>query len=64
MLYIKQHNFAQMPANSLIVFKFNTLFCFFRNAPAAYRGSQARGLIGAAAAGLQHSHSNARSLTY
>ena len=27
----------------------------------AYGGSQARGLIGAAAAGLHHSHSNARS---
>ena len=27
----------------------------------AYGGSQARGLIGAVAAGLHHSHSNARS---
>ena len=33
----------------------------FRAAPAAYRGSQARGLIRATAAGLRRSHSNARS---
>ena len=37
-------------------------FCFFRAAPpVAYGGSQARGLIGALAIGLRHSHSNARS---
>ena len=30
----------------------------FRAAPAAYKGSQARGLIGAAAASLYHSQSN------
>ena len=35
-------------------------FCF-RAAPAAYEGSQAREPIGAAAASLHHSHSNARS---
>ena len=35
------------------------LFFFFsRAAPAAYGGSQARGLIGAVAAGLHQSHSN------
>ena len=34
---------------------------FFRAAPEAYGGSQARGLIGAVAAGLCHSHSNTRS---
>ena len=34
---------------------------FFRAAPLACGGSQARGLIGAAAAGLCHCHSNARS---
>ena len=33
-------------------------FCLFRAAPAAYGGSQARGLIGAVAAGLRQSHSN------
>ena len=36
-------------------------FCLFRATPAAYGGSQARGLIGAVAAGLHHSHSNAGS---
>ena len=37
-------------------------FCFlFRAAPAAYGGFQARGQMGAAAAGLHHSHNNARS---
>ena len=34
------------------------LFFFFRAAPAAYGSSQAEDLIGAAAAGLHHSHSN------
>ena len=33
----------------------------FKAAPRACGGSQARGLIGAAAAGLHHSHSNAKS---
>ena len=33
----------------------------FRAAPMAYEGSQARGRIGAAAAGLRHSHSHTRS---
>ena len=37
------------------------IFCLFRAALEAYEGSQARGLIGAVAAGLRHSHSNARS---
>ena len=43
---------------------FFVLFCFAllsRAALAAYGGSQAKGPIGAAAAGLHHSHSNARS---
>ena len=33
-------------------------FVFSRAAPGAYGGSQARGLIGAVAAGLHHGHSN------
>ena len=41
------------------------LFFFFfgllRAAPTAYGSSQAKGQIGAAVAGLHHSHSNARS---
>ena len=36
-------------------------FCLFRATPAAYGGSQARGLIGAIAAGRHHSHRNTRS---
>ena len=36
-------------------------FCLSRAAPAAYGGSQARGLIGAVATGLGHSHDSARS---
>ena len=41
--------------------KLINLFCCFRAAPLAYGGSQARGQIGAAAARLHQSHSNARS---
>ena len=40
---------------------FFSVFCLFRAAPAACGGSQARGPIGAAAAGLHHSHSHAGS---
>ena len=36
-------------------------FCLFRATPAAYEGSQARGLIRAVAASLHHSHSHTRS---
>ena len=36
-------------------------FLFFKAAPRAHGGSQARGLIGATATGLHHSHSNTRS---
>ena len=39
----------------------SSLLLLFRAAPAAYGGSQARAQIGAVAAGLHHSHSNARS---
>ena len=35
--------------------------CLFRAASAAYGGSQARGLMGAVASSLHHSHSNAGS---
>ena len=37
--------------------------CFFRAAPVAYRSSQAKGQIRAAAASLRHSNSNTQSLT-
>ena len=46
---------------SLAIFFFFVFFAFSRAAPVAYGGSQARGLIGAVAAGLCQSHSNARS---
>ena len=45
----------------IYIFFFFVFLSFFRAAPAAYGGSQARGLIGAVVAGLRHSHSNARS---
>ena len=47
------------PGNSFFSFFF--FFFLFRAAPTAYGGSQARGPIGAIAASLCHSHSNARS---
>ena len=37
---------------------FPSSFCLFLATPMAYGGSQARGRIGATAAGLPHSHSN------
>ena len=40
---------------------FGLLSFFFRAIPVAYGGSQAKGQIGATAASLHHSHSNARS---
>ena len=43
---------------SLFFFSF-FVFCLFRATPAAYEGSQARGRIGAVAASLHHSQSNA-----
>ena len=47
---------------STYLFIYFLSFCLFRAAPTAYGGSQARGLIGAAAAGLyHHHHSNTRS---
>ena len=44
-----------------VFFFFFCLFAFSRAAPVAYGGSQARDPIGAVAASLRHSHSNARS---
>ena len=46
----------------LFIYLFKFIFsCLFRTVPMAYGGSQARGPIGAVAAGLRHSHSHARS---
>ena len=52
------NNFSQMMAY-LFIFYFYFYFLLFRAVPVAYGGSQARGQIGATAAGLCHSHSNA-----
>ena len=56
----KDAQFCQLCLN----FYLKNFFCvcaFFRDVPEAYESSQARGLIGAAAAGLYHSHSYAGS---
>ena len=45
----------------LFVCLFVCLFCLFRATHEAYGGSQAKGQIGAVAASLCHSHSNAGS---
>ena len=41
--------------------EFYLFICLFRASPTAYGSSQARGRIGATAAGLRQSHSSARS---
>ena len=41
-------------------FWFFLIFCLLRAAPAAYGGSQARGLTGAAAASHGHSHTRSK----
>ena len=46
---------------SLFLPFFLFFLCLFRATPMAHGSSQARGPIGATAAGLHHSHSNARS---
>ena len=53
-------SFSCVISNFFLSFFFLTFF-FLMAAPAAYGSSQARGGIGAAAASLHHSHSNARS---
>ena len=45
-------------------YRLHFFFDFSRVAPAAYGGSQARGLIGAVAAGLRHNHSKVGSELY
>ena len=46
---------------SILCILFLFIFCFFRASLTAYGNSQARGSIGATAAGLHLSHSNAES---
>ena len=58
-----------MPSYVWTFFFWNSLYIFcefllFRAAPIAYGDSQAMSLIGATAAGLNHSHSSAGSLTH
>ena len=60
LVYIKQILIVII-SKSVEVCHFILFFCLFEAAPMAYGGSQARGLIGAVAAGLRHSHSNTRS---
>ena len=45
--------------DSFLFFFWSFVFCPFRAIATAYEGSQARGRIGATAAGLHYSHSNA-----
>ena len=54
-------SFPRLQANSNNKLAFFFSFMLLRAAFAAYGGSQARGQVGATAAGLCHSHSNARS---
>ena len=46
-----------------IIIIITIIILLFRATPAAYGSSQARGLIGVAAASLHHSHSHTRSET-
>ena len=56
------HILALLASGKLVMFKCSfSIFIFFRSTPTAYGGSQARGGIGATAASLYHSHSNAGS---
>ena len=59
--YSTLSQFAYTMKSFYYLFIYFCLFFFSRAAPAAYDGSQARGLMGAVAAGLHHSHSNAGS---
>ena len=52
---------AFFESDFMIYFLFYLFVLLFRAVPAAYGGSKARGQIGAAGAGLHHSHSNAGS---
>ena len=51
-------NFKESCHHFYLCITFFFFFCIFRAASMAYGCSQARGQIGAVAAGLHHSHSN------
>ena len=53
-----QHASTPVHCDALGFFFFFFFFPFFRATPTAYGSSQARGQLGATAAGLHHSHSN------
>ena len=55
------HAFPHLQQMLIYLFIYLFIFVFSRAAPEAYGGSQARGPIGAVAAGLHQSHSNAGS---
>ena len=57
------HSCCDLPSLEIFFYLFY-LFFLFRASPMAYRSSQARGWIRAAAAGLHHSQSNNGSATY
>ena len=52
---------ARLPISLDLLRQKSFFFTFSRAVPTAHRGSQTRGRIGAVAAGLRQSHSNARS---
>ena len=58
---IKNLNLVEQYSSYLYASHLFFFFGLFRVTPTAYRNSQARGQIGAIAAGLHHSYSNARS---
>ena len=61
-LFTETLKFTWLAYSTIFFFNFFIfVFCLFRAIPKAHGGSQARGQIGAVAAGLHHSHSNARS---
>ena len=53
------HSFSRLTNIPLHICTTSFFSGLFRDAPAAYGSSKARGVIRAAAAGLHHSHSNA-----
>ena len=61
---VSKCNFVKWMSLYLACFFVLLLFLPFRATPAAYGGSQARGPVGAAAAGLHHGHSHTRFLTH
>ena len=57
----KETNDAKISGGFFVGFLFLFLFVFSRATSTAYGGSQARGLVGAVASCLRHSHSNSGS---